>query len=680
MQLAGASPPGYRVECEPERDPVADVIVFPRPGPWSARAPGVTCTLTAAPEPSQGDVDATLFQPRALAFEAVTGRAVEELTVVARAEREGGQRWSLRTRAIVHHGDVVRYALPNGLVDRVEIALVPSRLPFVKLGSLAVVVDEARPPSAARVSSVLLRLAAVGGIWALATAALAPSPLRAAAAAAAVLFLPGFLFERALGGGRSRNGLDLGAPARWLTLSVAIAALAGLATTLSGGRHRRRAGGHRHGLGGLGDCRKREPARRSAAHRPRRFSTSVSRASLFAASPRPPHCSLPWDRTLHAIACGISRSSRISHRAARSIGSSHFSGPGIVAPRFAHNGWLVVLAAWARLAELGPALVFERLAPPLLSLVTASAAWQLATRLLPGAPGLAALSTAAVLAATRYPFFSPDAYAFFSRIAEDKIIALLIFVPVALAAIADVLDRSQQSTGTRWLAVALALVAVGFTHPLVLMLLGIALVALLPLSAARCLARSVSRRGRCSLLAAALAAAAGEDRPRGTRSHRRDGRPRRGMERGADAPGRARAPANAAASGAARRRPHRRAAPRRRAAALLGLLGVPFAWAKRRSTGGALLVATSLPFLALAFMPGVAPVFGRIVLPWMAYRALWMVPFGCLLALALSGVVARRYSARQSRCAASAWSRSRPSRSARCRGSAFEAAARATTS
>ena len=144
LQLAGASTGGYRVDCNPRREPSAETIVFPRPGPWSARAPGVTCTLTAAVGAADEHGAVTSLHPRALSLEVVTGRAVEELTILARAEREGGQRWNLRTRTTVHHGDRLRYALPSGAVDRIEVTLIPSRLPFVKLGSLAVLLD-ARP-------------------------------------------------------------------------------------------------------------------------------------------------------------------------------------------------------------------------------------------------------------------------------------------------------------------------------------------------------------------------------------------------------------------------------------------------------------------------------------------------------------------------------------------------------
>jgi branched-subunit amino acid transport protein len=71
---------------------------------------------------------------------------------------------------------------------------------------------------------------------------------------------------------------------------------------------------------------------------------------------------------------------------------------------------------------------------------------------------------------------------------------------------------------------------------------------------------------------------------------------------------------------------------------LAGLAGIVVAWLKRREMGAALLAAASIPFITLAFVPFVAPLFGKIVLPWMAYRALWLIPFGSLLAILLAAL------------------------------------------
>jgi hypothetical protein len=148
VQLAGASSPATVVECLPQRDPVAGTIVFPRPGPWSATAPGVVCRVG----PREGEADAMnpQLRPHALELEVVTGRAVEELTILVRGEREGRQRWNLRTRVIVRHGEHLRYALPRGEVDHIEVRIVPSRLPFVKLAALAIVLEDSTPSSTSR--------------------------------------------------------------------------------------------------------------------------------------------------------------------------------------------------------------------------------------------------------------------------------------------------------------------------------------------------------------------------------------------------------------------------------------------------------------------------------------------------------------------------------------------------
>jgi hypothetical protein len=150
VQLAGASSPAYVVGCSPARDPDAGAIVFPRPGPWAATAPGVSCTLRRRGGEADNASARLAFRPVGLELEVVTGRAVEELTILVRGEREGGQRWNLRTRALVRHGDVLRYALPKGGLDRIEVTIVPSRLPFVKLAQLAIVLDDSTPSSTSR--------------------------------------------------------------------------------------------------------------------------------------------------------------------------------------------------------------------------------------------------------------------------------------------------------------------------------------------------------------------------------------------------------------------------------------------------------------------------------------------------------------------------------------------------
>lgn len=135
-----------RVECRPEFTYGAGVVIFPRPGPWSARAPSATCTLRADAD-ALGVDDDPPFRPRLLQLNLATGRAHEEITIVATGHRDGAQRWSLRTRRRVGDGDALRYSLPRGDVDRVDVSLFPSYLPFVKVRSFSLLLEraEARP-------------------------------------------------------------------------------------------------------------------------------------------------------------------------------------------------------------------------------------------------------------------------------------------------------------------------------------------------------------------------------------------------------------------------------------------------------------------------------------------------------------------------------------------------------
>ena len=145
LDLAAGGGADYRVECTPRRDPTSELIAYPRPGAWSAEAPGVRCELATIARDGLAE-HTPLLHPRALVLEVVTGRAVEEITVLVRGEREGRQRWNLRTRQTVRHGEHLRYALPAGGVDRMQIALVPSRLPFVKLSAFRLALDDSQSP------------------------------------------------------------------------------------------------------------------------------------------------------------------------------------------------------------------------------------------------------------------------------------------------------------------------------------------------------------------------------------------------------------------------------------------------------------------------------------------------------------------------------------------------------
>jgi hypothetical protein len=130
-----------RVECRPEFTYGTAIVIFPRPGPWSARVPSAVCSFRASSTAVGGAENDPAFRPQTLELNVATGRADEELTIVATGFREGAQRWSLRTRQKIADGVTLRYALPKGDVDRVEVSLFPSYLPFVKLRRFSVVIE-----------------------------------------------------------------------------------------------------------------------------------------------------------------------------------------------------------------------------------------------------------------------------------------------------------------------------------------------------------------------------------------------------------------------------------------------------------------------------------------------------------------------------------------------------------
>jgi hypothetical protein len=307
-----------------------------------------------------------------------------------------------------------------------------------------------------------------------------------------------------------------------------------------------------------------------------------------------------------------------------------FFGSGKVLPRFAHNGWLLVLASWQRVTGIEARFLFERIAPVLLVPVTASAALVLGRACFANrrAAALAALASMVVLTYTRYPYFSPEHYPFMTRLVEDKSVALLVFLPVAIAA-----ARDLARNGSGALTFGVALVACAFTHALVYALL---LIALCTLAAFEFLRRSVAYENGRPVLAAALviSIAAGpawlglsarstivgspdphallESDPEHpvVRSHLR-------MDRLVDTP-----------AGGPVVDPALLFDP----VLLICLCGALALLGRRPGRDGALLGAMTFPFLALAFLPWVSPAFGRAVVPWMAYRALWTIPFGCLFA------------------------------------------------
>jgi len=130
-----------RIDCRPGFTYGAGVVIFPRPGPWSARPPSAVCTLRTGTGTTDRMEDAPPFRPRLLELDLATGRAQEELTIAATGTLSGAERWSVRTTRRVRDGDILRYSLPRGDVDRVDVSLLPTYLPFVKLRSFKLLLE-----------------------------------------------------------------------------------------------------------------------------------------------------------------------------------------------------------------------------------------------------------------------------------------------------------------------------------------------------------------------------------------------------------------------------------------------------------------------------------------------------------------------------------------------------------
>lgn len=479
---------------------------------------------------------------------------------------------------------------------------------------------------------------AIAVAWLAAGSTLLPLPIAVVFGALCVLALPGLVVERLLHGTMVPDGIA-SVPARSVTLSVALIALLGLVVSASGADIHALLLALAVASIALAVVPVHEPytsaaspdagatdGRDERAARTALVLLVVVAVTLAAAAPN-----VARDRMWYlAFVTQLASGTPIDW-------SEPFLGTGAIAARFAYNGWLLALGAWSSLTGATPSVVFERLAPVFLTLSAASAAWHFGRRTVPSAPGLAALGSMAAMLATRFPFFSPDRYPFFARIAEDKSAALLVFAPVALVAVADAVDGKRRASATAWVSLALTLVAVAFGHGLVMLFVGIAITFLL-VSARAGGAASTRRALAAIVLAAMVAAVPGRmamlardrivdvDEPGAAwrddvthpvvRAHLR-------LERTRDLP-----------LGGPIVEPNLVADP----LLVAGLAGILVAWRKRREMGAALLAAASIPFLAIAFVPFVAPLFGKIVLPWMAYRALWLIPFGSLLAMLLAAL------------------------------------------
>ncbi len=467
------------------------------------------------------------------------------------------------------------------------------------------------------------------------------------AAAAALLLIPGYLLDRILAGPISH---PLEVPARALTLSVAMIGLAGPFAVL-GSLSIKAIVAFTFAASVL--LVLLQPSLRPAgrlADKQSRLAPSaivaVVAIALLAALMAAGGENIARDRMWYMAYLGA-----LAERTPLDWSEPFFAN-GLVVPRFAHNAWLLSLASVKALAGASGPAVFQTMAPVLLAPLCASAAFFLSRAVFTSTPSacVATLTSMAVLLATRYPFFSPDRYPLFGRLAEDKTTALLIFAPVALAmAIERIKNGRLRESRMAWAALGLALTAVALSHALVYMLVLVTLFAFAVwvvtwgkeslTAAARPLATVLAVAILVGTVPAWLGFETRDDMALRTgvattvsptapdpdsthpvlRSHLRMKRLR------------------ALPAGGPVVNPRLLADP----LLILSLLALALALAERRRLWAGFLLASSLPFLALAFLPWLAPAFGRLVLPWMAYRALWAIPFGLLLGALLLEAPAR---------------------------------------
>jgi len=310
-----------------------------------------------------------------------------------------------------------------------------------------------------------------------------------------------------------------------------------------------------------------------------------------------------------------------------------FLGTGYVHPRFELNVWLLIMAAWSYVAHVDPVWLYDRACPVLLVPAAFSAAFLLGRTLFQShrLAWITALTSGLL-------WTSGSLFPIVARIPEDKLLAALILAPVVTAESIRLLDRR---TPTRVWTAAMAAAVLATTHALIY---AFALVPIVPYALLGARRRVVSQ-ATVSLLVGLLVLGALYPAVSGLRSrvelrndgatlvhqdhpvvriHRARGRllEFRGREWQADTP------LNSALRGWFVVSPKLIVHPLT-LLALCALVVLPLRPERERRL---LWPATLIP-LGIAFVPPLAALMGRIVLPWMVYRILWFVPFGLLLAV-----------------------------------------------
>ncbi len=131
--MLGAGTSVLHATCEPSPRLGTSLIAWRPQGPWAANAASARCLV----EPRAGS--GARLRPAGLLVRAAAGAARDELTVAVRGLLAGAQRWNLRTREPLAAGEDLWFTLPTAEVDRIEITLAPSFLPYLLLADLRMI-------------------------------------------------------------------------------------------------------------------------------------------------------------------------------------------------------------------------------------------------------------------------------------------------------------------------------------------------------------------------------------------------------------------------------------------------------------------------------------------------------------------------------------------------------------
>ncbi len=290
-----------------------------------------------------------------------------------------------------------------------------------------------------------------------------------------------------------------------------------------------------------------------------------------------------------------------------------------VSPRFAFSSWLLSLALWSHCAGVDPIWLYERACPLLLTPLAFSAALLSANALFGRgvAARLAVLAGGLLWVGSLLPVPA--------RLPEDKLFAALIPAPVVIGLFLYGVRRGARP----WIAALLpAAAALATSHALVYAF------TLLVLGPYALLSLATGPRRVRSLAALSVVIALGATYPAYTGFATR---------------------ALMAESGAKLESPNhpvvRIHQNRDRLLDLVGggyivdprlirhplcLLALAFsflAFKRPRHQRNYLIPATVIP-LAFSFVPPLPAIAGQLILPWMVYRLLWMLPFAALVAVA----------------------------------------------